>query len=157
MEKVLIDSNILMDLMNGVQAARTEVSYYSDIAISAITWMEVMVGCAMGDNKGQSQQTSRFLTFLSALRVNVIHTDDVIAIRSVEIRAAALAETPKRQIKLPDAIIAATANALGVTIVTRNPRDFGASSVRMPYRCEYEYNEAGQIITWTVSDVVPPL
>ena len=40
MEKVLIDSNILMDLMNGVQEARTEVSYYSAIAISAITWRQ---------------------------------------------------------------------------------------------------------------------
>ncbi len=43
--KVLIDTNILIDLMNGVPEAKAELGYFSDFAISSITWMEVMVGC----------------------------------------------------------------------------------------------------------------
>ncbi len=68
MVKVLLDSNILVDIMNGVQEARTEVSYYSDITISVVTWMEVMVGCV------QTKQTALFQKFLTALIIKVIHT-----------------------------------------------------------------------------------
>jgi predicted nucleic acid-binding protein len=130
MVKVLLDSNILVDIMNGVQEARTEVSYYSDITISVVTWMEVMVGCV------QTKQTALFQTFLTALEIKVVHTDDVIALKAAQIRAAGLAAIPRRQIKLPDAIIGATAQTLGLMVVTRNPRDFGANTVRVPYQID---------------------
>jgi predicted nucleic acid-binding protein len=130
MVKVLLDSNIIIDIMNGVKEARTEVSYYSDITISAITWMEVMVGCM------QSKQTALFETFLTTLGIKVIHTNDAISLKAAQIRAAGLSAIPKRQIKLPDAIIAATAQTSGLMVVTRNPRDFGASKVRIPYQID---------------------
>ncbi|MBB3120284.1 hypothetical protein FHS03_003348 [Massilia violacea] len=142
-----------MDLMNGIQEARTEASYYADITISAVTWMEVMVGCLMADQTNQSQQAGQFRKFLSALRIKVMHTDDLITFNAAQIRAAGLVEIPKRQIKLPDAIIGATANVLGLTVVTRNPRDFGANSVRVPYKCQCDYDEDGKLVRWTVSDV----
>ena len=50
MVSALFDTNILIDYLNGVEAARTELGRYSDKAISLITWMEVMVGgraCAL--------------------------------------------------------------------------------------------------------------
>lgn len=39
---VILDSNILIDHLNGITAARTEILYHSDRAISAITWTELI-------------------------------------------------------------------------------------------------------------------
>ena len=142
MVKALIDSNIIMDLLNGVTAARTECSYYSDIAISAVTWMEVAVGST-------ATEMVQFETFIRALGVKVVHTNDVIAYRAAQIRQNGLKAFPKRNIKLPDAIIGATANVEGRIVVTRNPRDFGANTVRVPYQYD--------ATTGIVNNVLPPL
>lgn len=141
MVKVLFDSNILVDIMNGVPQARTEASYYSDITISAITWMEVMVGCV------QPVQAVQFQTFLTRLAVNVIHTNDAIALAAVQIRMTGLIATPRRQIRLPDAIISATAQTLGLTVITRDPSDFSGNAVRVPYQID-----AGGVVV----NVLPP-
>ena len=42
--KALMDTNILIDYLNGIDAAREEIGRYETPLISAITWMEVMVG-----------------------------------------------------------------------------------------------------------------
>jgi predicted nucleic acid-binding protein len=42
--KALFDTNILIDFLRGVPAARDELGRYADKAISVVTWMEVMVG-----------------------------------------------------------------------------------------------------------------
>ena len=44
MVKALFDTNILVDYLNAVPEARTELQRYTERAISIITWMEVMVG-----------------------------------------------------------------------------------------------------------------
>ena len=45
MVRALFDTNIfLIDYLNGVEQAKTELDRYCDKAISVITWMEVMVG-----------------------------------------------------------------------------------------------------------------
>ena len=44
MVKALFDTNILVDYLNAVPQARTELQRYTEKAISIITWMEVMVG-----------------------------------------------------------------------------------------------------------------
>ena len=42
---VLFDTNILIDYLNGIPQAREVLTeYHANPAISAITWMEVMVG-----------------------------------------------------------------------------------------------------------------
>ncbi len=46
MVKVLLDTNILIDYLNGVKSAKIELERFEDKAISVITWMEVMVGTA---------------------------------------------------------------------------------------------------------------
>lgn len=127
MVKVLLDSNILMDMMNDIDAAFVEMDYYDDRAISAITWMEVVVGL---DTAGVLQ----FEAALVAADIKIIHTNYIIS------RLAAAIRQDKNSIKLPDAIIGATANAEDRTVVTRNPKDFGANKVRKPYRCEWDEN-----------------
>ena len=42
--KALFDTNILIDYLNGIDAARQEIARYEHPSISLITWMEVLVG-----------------------------------------------------------------------------------------------------------------
>ena len=44
MVKALFDTNILIDYLNAVPQARSELQRYTEKAISIITWMEVMAG-----------------------------------------------------------------------------------------------------------------
>ena len=41
----LLDTNILIDVLRGKQAARDWLEQQQRPAISVITWMEVLVGC----------------------------------------------------------------------------------------------------------------
>ncbi len=120
MVKALFDTNILVDYLNAVPQARTELRRYSEKAVSIITWMEVMVG-ATGDVESATR------SFLGTF--DVIALDANIAERAVSLQR-------NHHIKLPDAIIWATAQAHAMLLVTRNTRDFssGDPGVRMPYR-----------------------
>ena len=117
----LFDSNILIDHLNGIKKATKELQRSDDLAISVITWIEVMCGA---ENKAQQTILRAFLTSFQCLPVT-----SAVAERGAEIRRV-------KKIKLPDAIILATAQAAGRTLVTRNVRDFptSAGGVRVPYR-----------------------
>jgi predicted nucleic acid-binding protein len=118
--RALFDTNVLVDYLNAVPEARTELQRYSDKAISVITWMEVMVG-ASDDFEAATR------TFPNGF--DVIPLDETIAERAVNLRR-------NHRIKLPDAIIWATAQTNAMLLVTRNTRDFAADDpgVRMPYK-----------------------
>jgi predicted nucleic acid-binding protein len=118
--KVLFDTNILIDYLSGVPKARVELERYRDRAISVITWMEVMAGTTSTD---EAQVCAFLMTFHT-----VPITSDV-AERSFLLRG-------KKNLKLPDAIIRATAEVENRLLVTRNSRDFDANDpgIRIPYR-----------------------
>ena len=118
--KALLDTNILIDYLNGIPAARKELALYADPAISIVTWMEVM--CGAGEDLAAT--TRSFLN-----RFETLPIDNEIAERAVVVRR-------ERRLKLPDAIILATALHTGLTLVTRNSKDFGARTpgIRIPYR-----------------------
>ena len=115
----LFDTNILIDHLNAVPHAREEIGRFESQAISIVSWMEVMAG-ADGE---LVEPTRRFLDGFT-----VIALDDEIALRAVELRRA-------HRIKLPDAVIWATAQTTGRLLVTRNTRDFPPDDpgVRNPY------------------------
>lgn len=115
----VVDTNILIDYLNGSDEARRELDSFDAIYISLISWMEILVG-AQGDDESEIRE------FLRRFRVHPV--DDGVAERAVEIRR-------RDKIRLPDAIIWATAQHLGLMLVTRNKRDFPAShpGVRIPY------------------------
>lgn len=117
--KALFDSNILIDYLNGIEAAQTEFDHYKTCAISIITWMEVMTG-SDADN---AAITRGFLAGFEIIQIN-----EPIAARAVELRR-------ERRMKLPDAIILATAQENNLLLVTRNVKDFDATlpGIRMPY------------------------
>jgi predicted nucleic acid-binding protein len=119
MVKALIDTNILIDYLNAVPEARAELSLHSDKAISIITWMEVMVG-ASPDLVAPTRD------FLSGF--DVVGLDKRIAERAVGLRR-------RHKIKLPDAVIWASAQECAMLLVTRDAKDFpaGDPSIRIPY------------------------
>lgn len=116
---VLFDTCILIDYLRGIPRARTECGRYSDRAISIITWMEVLAGAT----EANQEETREFM-----LNFRSISLSSRIAELAVAIRGA-------RRIKLPDAIIQATAESEGRTLVTRNTRDFPPKTrgVHVPY------------------------
>jgi predicted nucleic acid-binding protein len=120
MVKPLFDTNILIDYLSGVSAAKKELARYDHRAISTITWMEVLLGTTADD-----EATIR--TWLKTF--NVIALDDAIASRAVEIRK-------QKRIGLPDAIVWASAQVNSLLLVSRNTKDFSADDpgVRVPYK-----------------------
>ena len=119
--KAVIDTNILIDYLSGSEKAKQELDSFEVLYISIITWMEILVGAE------ESHEESEIREFLR--RFSVYHVDPGIAERAVDIRR-------KERIRLPDAIIWATAQHLGILLVTRNTRDFPARhpGIRVPYR-----------------------
>jgi predicted nucleic acid-binding protein len=120
MVKALFDTNILVDYLNAVPESRTELQRYTEKAISIITWIEVMVGA----DPNVEAATRNFLNGF-----DVVAVDEHIAERAVALRR-------NHRIKLPDAVIWATAQAHAMLLVTRNTKDFPDDDpgVRAPYK-----------------------
>ena len=120
--KALLDTNILIDYLSGIKAAKAELALYPDKAISVITWMEVQVGVHTGA-EGDQTVIDQFLS-----KFTVVPIDMAVSARAVALRQ-------KTRIKLPDAIIWATAQVENRLLVTRNSKDFPAKhpGVRIPY------------------------
>ncbi|MED5606263.1 MULTISPECIES: type II toxin-antitoxin system VapC family toxin [Pseudomonas] len=119
MVKALFDTNILIDYLNGHEQARDELRRHDDPAISIVTWMEVMIGAT----PATAAATRAFLDSFA-----LVPLDASVAERAVAVRQAL-------RVKLPDAIIKASAEVQGRLLVTRNTRDFPADDVgvRLPY------------------------
>jgi predicted nucleic acid-binding protein len=117
----LFDTNILIDHLNGIAKATKEIRRSGQAAISVITWIEVMTGAATAE---EETLLKSFLANFESLPLT-----DAVAER------AALNRREKR-LKMPDAIILATAELAGRELVTRNVKDFpaGMRGVRVPYK-----------------------
>ena len=120
MVKVLLDTNILIDYLNGLAQAQAILQRFDDNAISLITWMEVMIGTTAATQA----DTKLFLATFELLPI-----DEAIAAQAVLLRQA-------RRVKLPDAIIWATAQTHQRILITRNTKDFAENEpgVMIPYR-----------------------
>jgi predicted nucleic acid-binding protein len=116
----VFDSNILIDYLNGIPEAKLELERYSQKSISVMTWIEVMAGTDSSDE----QQTRYALQAYQLLPMT-----SAIAERAFILRRDC-------KLKLPDAIILATAQVAGLSFVTRNTKDFSAADpqVRIPYQ-----------------------
>lgn len=119
--KALFDTNILVDYLNGIVQARDELKRYNSRLISLITWMEVLIGCRSAD---EEPPVRRFLESFDLLPIGANIAERAIALRR------------NSRIRLPDAIIWATAQHHGALLVTRNTKDFSANlpGVRLPYQ-----------------------
>jgi predicted nucleic acid-binding protein len=120
MVKALFDTNILVDYLNAVPEAGAELQRYTEKAVSIVTWMEVMVGA----DQDLEAATRSFLHGF-----DIVAVDEQIAERAVSLRRS-------HRIKLPDAVIWATAQVHAMLLVTRNTKDFPDNDpgVRAPYK-----------------------
>ncbi len=120
MVKALFDTNILIDHLNAIPEARAEIGRYRDKAISIVTWMEVMVGA----DAALEPATNRFLQGFDVLAL-----DRRIAERAVQLRRQ------HRRLKLPDAVIWATAQCNDRLFITRDTKSLpaGEPGIRTPY------------------------
>ncbi len=119
MVKALFDTNVLIDHLRGIPAARDELARYQDKAISVISWMEVLVGAS----PATAQATRRWLDSFTLIGV-----DGPVAERAVALRKA-------HRVKLPDAIVWASAQVHAMLLVTRDTHDFPRDDpgIRVPY------------------------
>lgn len=115
----VFDTNIVIDALNGVEAADTEYSLYEHVLISRVTWMEVLIGVEENDAETRDFLESHF---------EIISLDLAVAEKAIAMRRA-------HRMRLPDAIIWATAQVNDAVLVTRNSRDFHPDweGIRLPY------------------------
>lgn len=120
MRSCSFDSNILIDALNGIPAARTEIAEVGQRWISRITWIEVL-------SKERGGNVAAIEGFLSGFSIDEVGPE--IATR------AALLRRQRPALKLADAVILASAQAAGRILVTRNTKDFPAEmpGIHVPY------------------------
>ena len=119
--KALFDTNILIDLLNGRSEANTEAGLYSSLSISRISWIEVLTGVRDAEDENRVENLLGFF--------EMIELNDGVAREAVTLRR-------QHRLKLPDAIIWASAKLRENLLVTRNSRDFPINypGIRVPYQ-----------------------
>lgn len=118
--RALLDTNIIIDYLNGEKSALNEMSMYNELSISIITYIEILVGVK------DTSKIERIKDYLSSL--NIVHIDQEVADFAVEARK-------KYKLKVPDSLILASAQKISAILVTRDAKDFPSSIpiVRIPY------------------------
>lgn len=118
--KAVFDTNILIDYLNGIEKAVDVLSDYKQPMIGRITWLEVLAGA----DDAESEEGVR----------SFLRTFDVIELDN-EIAELAVLSRRERRLRLPDAIILATAQRQGCLLITRNTKDFNRNwvEIRVPY------------------------
>ena len=106
----LLDSNIIIRLSKQDGVITEWFNDHEDVAISIITYMEVL---GYGFHNKQEEYLVREIILL----MDVVYIDENIADCVIELRKS-------KKIKLPDAIIAATAIQSNMKLVTANSSDF---------------------------------
>ncbi|MBS0313663.1 MAG: type II toxin-antitoxin system VapC family toxin [Proteobacteria bacterium] len=114
------DSNILIDALNGQKRAQAELERVDELWISRVTWIEIM-------SRVDDATIARTRSLLSAFMIDEL--DEAIAGRAASLR------NDRPSLKLPDAVILASAQVRGRILVTRNTKDFPANmpGIRVPY------------------------
>lgn len=111
--KYLIDTNIVIYYFNGLtNDDRIDELLTNSFNISIITQMEFLGWCEFAADEHLYQKAQEFIS-----HANVIGLDQSVANKTIVLRQ-------HHKIKMPDAIIAATALVHGLGIATNNIDDF---------------------------------
>ena len=118
--KAVLDSDVLIDYLQGVPAAREELARYRRPLCSILSFMELLAGAR---TEAERRAAEALLGSLGRVELT-----EEVARRAVELRQ-------DLRLKLPDAIVLASAEVEGCSLVTRNTKDFPAGDprVRFPY------------------------
>ncbi len=119
--RAVFDTNILVDYLNGVEAAKEELALYDTRLISIVTFIEVMVGCKDAE---EEKAVRGFLVAFNALDVSAEIAEEAVSLRR------------RFRLKIPDAIVYATARTQGCILVSRNTKELKQDwpDIRTPYR-----------------------
>lgn len=119
--KAVFDTNILVDYLNGIEEAKAELSWYKTRLVSVITQIEILVGI---ENEEEESAVRSFLSTFQIKELTAAISEEAVKVRR------------DTRMKVPDAIVYATARAEGCLVVTRNKRDFKPEwpDVRNPYK-----------------------
>ena len=115
--KYLVDSNIIIYHLNGEKKA-TEflIKYYEEIAISQITFIEVL---SFPFTQEEEKSVEELLNAFKILDL------------TKEIAKQAVKNRRLRKIKIPDNIILSTAMVHNLVLVTRNIKDFKLFDIKI--------------------------
>ena len=118
--KAVFDTNILIDYLAGRDDADAEIARYRYRYISIVTWMELLAGAR---NEAEQDVIDMFLRDFHVVELT----------RGVAREAVGLRKT--HRLRLPDAIIWASARSESALLVTRDTKDFPRDDpgVRVPY------------------------
>ncbi|MGQ9628171.1 MAG: type II toxin-antitoxin system VapC family toxin [Anaerolineae bacterium] len=114
---IIVDTDILIDVALQISEAidfLAELEQKSTLAISAITQMELFVGCR---SKTELRHTERFLRRFQVLKLNEQISDMAIDL----LRRYRLSHG----LTIPDALVAATAITVNQPFISKNQRDYG--------------------------------
>ena len=116
MTQILIDTDILIDISNNNETAKSRLlqeSQTSVLMISTITVMELMVGCR---NKSELNSLEQFLAQFQVLKLNSLISDRATMLLQEYVLSHGLL--------IADALIAATAIEHQIPLLSKNQRDF---------------------------------
>jgi predicted nucleic acid-binding protein len=119
--KAVFDTNILVDYLGGSEAARGELARYRVRLISIITAIELMAGAR------DAREEAAIRGLLSSFEILEL---------SAEIAQEAVVIRKELRLKIPDAIVYATARTQGCLLVSRNTRELKSDwpDIRIPYQ-----------------------
>ena len=113
---LLVDTDILIDNLRGVEAALARLEQEEQqtvLAISSVTRKELLLGCA---NKPQQRKVLKFLQRFALIRITAeIDTDADALLEQYALSHGLL---------MADALIAATARVSGCPLLSKNQKDF---------------------------------
>lgn len=112
----IVDTDILIDAARQISEAvdcLAQIEHQSVLAVSAITQMELLVGCR---NKAELRNTERFLQRFQVLKLNELMCDTALEL----LRRYRLTHG----LMIADALIAATAMTINQPFISKNQRDY---------------------------------
>lgn len=121
--RALLDTNILIALTDDNEPT-PDLDPFESVAVSVITWTELSVGLHAAQNLGKYKQRLRHLTQLRQIFGPGLPFDETCD-RAFDVLVEASVDAGgQAQGQRIDRMIAATAVANGLSLVTRNPSDF---------------------------------
>jgi predicted nucleic acid-binding protein len=113
LDKIILDTNILIEILKNNKATIEEVEKYEIHYISEITKMELFYGAL---NKAELEKLHKFISLFTVIPIN----ENISATASKLIYQYA----KSNNLNIPDGLIAATSLESGIKLFTYNMKDF---------------------------------
>jgi predicted nucleic acid-binding protein len=114
LEKIILDTNILIEILKGDRKTISKVESFSkELSISSISAMELFYGAL---NKSEVKKLEKFISLF-----NIIYPDETISYKAMELVKL---YAKSHSLDIPDSIIASTSLQHKCELFTYNQKDF---------------------------------